>query len=46
MIGTVAEVPHIIIVKNNFRNVPETGIWATHLRYVGPQNVEQFYIDQ
>lgn len=46
-IGTIGEHPSPVIVKNNFRNVPETGLVASwDLGYPGTADPEQFYIDQ
>ncbi len=45
-IGAVGEVPHIVIVGNNFRNVPEKHPWTTMGRYLGPAGVEQFFVKQ
>ncbi|NQS88583.1 ABC transporter substrate-binding protein, partial [Patescibacteria group bacterium] len=45
-IGAVGEVPHIVIVGNNFHNVPEKHPWTTMGRYLGPAGVEQFFVKQ
>jgi peptide/nickel transport system substrate-binding protein len=46
-IGTIGAHPSPVIVKNNFRNVPETGLVASwDLGYPGTADPEQFYIDQ
>ena len=46
-IGTVGEHVSPLVVKNNFRNVPDTGIVASwDLGYPGTADPEQFYIRQ
>jgi catalase-peroxidase len=46
-IGTVGEHPSPVIVKNNFHNVPPTGLTASwDLGYPGSADPEQFYISQ
>lgn len=46
-IGTIGAHPSPVIVKNNFHNVPETGLVASwDLGYPGTADPEQFYIDQ
>ena len=46
-IGTIGEHPSPVIVKNNFRNVPETGIVASwDLGFPGSADPEQFFFDQ
>ncbi|NJR12325.1 hypothetical protein HC776_00015 [bacterium] len=46
-IGTIGQHPSPVIVKNNFRNVPETGLVASwDLGYPGTADPEQFFIDQ
>ena len=44
MIGTV-RYPAVAIVKNNFRNVPETVIQSWRLKSPGYTNVEQYWIE-
>ena len=46
MVGTVGALPQVIVVKNNFRNVPEGLIWDDPLR--SPKNFrpEQFFFKQ
>lgn len=44
VIGAVGEVPGVVIVKNNFRNVPETMIVTDTLRDLGHANPPQFFI--
>jgi peptide/nickel transport system substrate-binding protein len=44
-IGTVGEHPSPVIVKNNFHNVPPTGLTASwDLGYPGSADPEQFFI--
>jgi peptide/nickel transport system substrate-binding protein len=46
-IGTVGEHPSPLVVKNNFRNVPDFGIVASwDLAFPGTANPEQFFIEQ
>jgi peptide/nickel transport system substrate-binding protein len=46
-IGTIGQHPSPVIVKNNFRNVPEVGLVASwDLGYPGTADPEQFFIDQ
>jgi peptide/nickel transport system substrate-binding protein len=46
-IGTIGLHPSPVIVKNNFHNVPDTGIvGSADLGYPGTADPEQFYIDQ
>ncbi|MBZ0301439.1 MAG: ABC transporter substrate-binding protein [Anaerolineae bacterium] len=46
-IGTIGEHPSPVIVKNNFHNVPETGLVASwDLGYPGTADPEQFFISQ
>jgi peptide/nickel transport system substrate-binding protein len=46
-IGTIGAHPSPVIVKNNFHNVPETGLVASwDLGYPGTADPEQFYMDQ
>jgi peptide/nickel transport system substrate-binding protein len=45
-IPTVGLYPQPVIVKNNFRNVPETGIWSWPLRAPGYTNIEQYFFKQ
>jgi peptide/nickel transport system substrate-binding protein len=46
-IGTIGQHPSPVIVKNNFHNVPETGLVGSwDLGYPGTADPEQFYIDQ
>ena len=44
MIGTV-RYPAVAIVKNNFRNVPETVIQSWRLKSPGYTNVEQYWLE-
>lgn len=45
VIGTVGEIPQPVIVKNNFRNVPEKSFFAYLIgAYYGLARVEQFFI--
>jgi len=46
MIGTVGEMPTPVVVKNNFRNVPETLLLENILGYVRTSNPYQFFIRQ
>lgn len=46
-IGTIGQHPSPVVVKNNFRNVPEIGLVASwDLGYPGTADPEQFYFDQ
>lgn len=46
-IGTVGQHPAPVIVKNNFHNVPETGLVAAwDLGYPGTADPEQFFISE
>lgn len=46
-IGTIGQHPSPVIVGNNFRNVPETGLVASwDLGYPGTADPEQFFFDQ
>ncbi len=46
-IGTVGEHPNALIVKNNFRNVPDFGLTAGwDLAFPGTADPEQFFFDQ
>ena len=46
-IGTVGEHPNALIVKNNFRNVPDFGLTAGwDLAFPGSADPEQFFFDQ
>lgn len=44
MIGTVGELPQLIIVKNNFKNVPEGLVWDHPLYSPANAFPEQFFI--
>jgi peptide/nickel transport system substrate-binding protein len=46
IIGTVGAPPQLVIVKNNFKNVPEYAIWDDPLRSPLIAYPEQFYIEQ
>jgi len=43
VIGTVGVLPHVGIVKNNFRNVPESAISDILQMTPGNTNVEQYF---
>ncbi len=43
-IGTVAQAPVPIIVKNNLRNIPEEGYWGWDWLYMYIAHPEQFFI--
>jgi peptide/nickel transport system substrate-binding protein len=45
-IGTVGMAPQLMVVKNNLRNIPETGIFAWDDLYINPYYPEQFYFKQ
>jgi peptide/nickel transport system substrate-binding protein len=46
-IGTIGEHPSPVIVKNNFRNVPDNGLVASwDLGFPGSADPEQFFFDQ
>jgi peptide/nickel transport system substrate-binding protein len=46
-IGTIGEHPSAVVVKNNFRNVPENGLVASwDLGYPGTADPEQFFFKQ
>ncbi|NPV09353.1 MAG: ABC transporter substrate-binding protein [Anaerolineae bacterium] len=45
-IGTVGVLPHVGVVKNNFRNVPEEAVSDWLLLTPGNTNVEQYFIRQ
>jgi len=45
MIGTVGELPQPVVVKNNFRNVPEDVIWDDTLRTPKNARPEQFFFE-
>ncbi|MBI5668374.1 MAG: ABC transporter substrate-binding protein [Chloroflexi bacterium] len=46
-IGTIGQHPSPVVVRNNFRNVPETGLVASwDLGYPGTADPEQFFFDQ
>lgn len=46
-IGTIGEHPSPVIIANNFHNVPENGLVASHdLAYPGTVDPEQFFISQ
>jgi peptide/nickel transport system substrate-binding protein len=42
-IGTVGALPHVGVVKNNFRNVPETAVSDWLQQTPGNTNVEQYF---
>ncbi|TET08843.1 ABC transporter substrate-binding protein [Candidatus Aerophobetes bacterium] len=42
-IGTVGLPPQPVMVKNNLRNVPETGLWAWDDLYLVPYRAETFF---
>ncbi|MBA7500195.1 MAG: ABC transporter substrate-binding protein [Clostridia bacterium] len=46
IIGTVGKIPIPVVVKNNFRNVPEQRLIDDTLRTPKNANVEQFFIEQ
>ena len=46
MIGTVGELPQPVVVKNNFRNVPDGLIWDDTLRAPKNGRPEQFFFKQ
>ena len=46
VIGVVAELPVPVIVRNNFRNVPEFGVAADELRGTGSGQPAQFFFTQ
>ena len=46
LIGTVGELPRVVVVKNNFRNVPEKLIQDDPLRTPGNANPQQFFFKQ
>ncbi len=46
IIGTVGVLPHVGVVKNNFRNVPEEAISDWLQLTPGNTNVEQYFIKQ
>ena len=45
-LGTVGSAPFVIIVKNNLRNVPETGWWGWDGYFGYPYHPEQFFFVQ
>ena len=45
-IGTVGRLPALVIVKNNFRNVPEKAVSAWTLMTPGYTHIEQYFIKQ
>lgn len=45
-IGTVGDLPHIVIVKNNFRNVPEVAVSDWLQKTPGNTWPEQYFIKQ
>ena len=45
-IGTVGVLPHVGVVKNNFRNVPEEAVSDWLLLTPGNTNVEQYFFRQ
>jgi len=46
VIGTVAEVPVPIIVRDNLRNIPGEGLYTWDVLYTMPQHPEQFFLKQ
>ncbi|HON73086.1 MAG TPA: ABC transporter substrate-binding protein, partial [bacterium] len=46
MIGTVGELPQPVVVKNNFRNVPDGLVWDDTLRAPKNARPEQFFFKQ
>jgi peptide/nickel transport system substrate-binding protein len=46
VIGTVGVLPHVGVVKNNFRNVPEDAVSDWLQLTPGNTNVEQYFIRQ
>ncbi len=43
MIGLVGEVPQLIVVKNNFRNIPDGLLWDDNIRSPKNARPEQFF---
>ena len=47
IIGVVGETPQLVVVKNNFRNVPEKSLYAWSVgHYLGLARIEQFFFKQ
>jgi peptide/nickel transport system substrate-binding protein len=46
LIGTVGFVPMPVVVKNNFRNVPDVAIGDDRAKSPGCTNIEQYFIKQ
>ncbi len=46
MIGTVGEVPQLIVAKNNFRNIPDGLLWDDNIRSPKNGRPEQFFFKQ
>jgi len=42
-IGTVGRTPYVVVVKNNLRNVPETGLYSWDTLFGYPYKSEQFF---
>ena len=45
-LGTVGEIPSLVIVKNNFRNVPEVAVSSNTVRTPGATAPESYAIDE
>ncbi len=46
VIGTVGRAPHPLVVNNDLRNVPETGVWVWDTNWIGSHNPEQIFFDR
>jgi len=46
VIGTVGSLPHLVVVKNNFRNVPEVAVSDVRQSTPGNTYVEQYFWKQ
>jgi len=46
VLGTVGNAPYVVIVKNNLRNVPETGWWGWDGYFGYPYHPEQFFFEK
>jgi ABC-type transport system substrate-binding protein len=44
IIGTTGAGAQVLVVRNNFRNVPSGLVWTDELRYLGVANPVQFFI--